>query len=109
MTTKLLALTLLAGGAMFAQTRFSITIGSGGYNRGYYAQAPYAAVQPPCPGPDYSWTDGYYSGQSSWVPGQWSRQQYNGYQNQSGYADQRRYNNRSYNGYRQDQYRNRSF
>lgn len=47
MKTKLLALALLAGGTMFAQTRFSIGITVGGNNRGYYAQpAPYAYAQP---------------------------------------------------------------
>ncbi len=88
MKTKLLALALLGVGSMFAQTRFSISIGTGGYNRGY-AQPAYSSVQPPCPGPDYSWVAGYYSGPNSWVPGYWSRQPYN----QSAYRDQDRYDN----------------
>src|ERR1700730_2582448 len=46
MTTKLLALALLAGGSMFAQTRFSFGITGGGSNRGYQPQAaPYANAQ----------------------------------------------------------------
>jgi hypothetical protein len=36
MKTKLLAMMLLAGGSMFAQTRFSIGIGFGGHGEGNY-------------------------------------------------------------------------
>jgi len=94
MKTKLLALTLLAGGSMFAQSRFSIGISVGGANRGgYYTQAPpaYASAVPPCPGPGYSWVDGYWSQNSrrnSWVQGYWTRQSYNG-----AYERQPRYDN----------------
>jgi len=38
MTTKLIAIALMAGGSLFAQSRFSVSIG-GGYAQGYYAQA----------------------------------------------------------------------
>ena len=107
MKTKLLALALVAGSSMFAETRFSISIGTGGYNRGYYAPAPYAVVQPPCPGPDYGWVDGYYSGRNAWVPGYWARQPH--YRPPS-------YDNRFYNGYARQGYargyddnRNRGF
>jgi hypothetical protein len=80
MKTKLLVLALLAGGSMFAQTRFSFGINIGGRAPGYYAQAPaYAGVRPPCPGPDYSWVDGYWGqnyGRNVWVPGYWNRVPY---------------------------------
>ena len=86
MKTKLLAVALLAGGSMFAQTRFSIGVSVGGYDRGYYPQAPpaYASAVPPCPGPDYTWVDGYWSqnyGRNTWVAGYWNRQPFSsGYQ-----------------------------
>ena len=69
MKTKLLAMMLLAGGAMFAQPRFSVGIG--------FNQAPpaYASIIPPCPGPGYTWVDGYWSqnyGQPVWIAGYWS-------------------------------------
>jgi WXXGXW repeat (2 copies) len=103
MKTKLLALVLLAGGSMFAQTRFSIGIHIGGNGRGYYPQTPpYASVQPPCPGPDYGWIDGYWSqnsGRSNWVPGYWTRQQYGrAYQTEPRYR-QPSYDHRSYDAY----------
>jgi WXXGXW repeat (2 copies) len=110
MKTKLLAMVLLAGGSMFAQNRFSIGIGIGGYAPGYYPQ--YSSVQavvPPCPGPDYTWVDGYwspYGGRNAWVSGYWARPAYaGGYYVAPRYA-QPRYDNRYYDGYRQ---RSRSF
>jgi hypothetical protein len=30
----------------------------------------YGAYVPPCPGPDFYWTAGYYAG-TVWVPGRW--------------------------------------
>lgn len=103
MKTKLLALVLLAGGSMFAQTRFSIGINIGGNSRGYYPQTPpYASVQPPCPGPDYGWVEGYWSQHSdrrNWVPGYWARQQYSrSYQADARYR-QPSYEHRSYDAY----------
>ena len=78
MKTKLLAMMLLAGGSMFAQTRFSIGIGFGGHGAGFYQPPPsYASIIPPCPGPDYTWVDGYWSqdyGRDTWVAGYWYRQ-----------------------------------
>jgi len=69
MKTKLLAMMLLAGGSMFAQTRFSVGIG-------FNQPAPvYASNIPPCPGPGYTWVDGYWSqnyGQPVWIAGYWS-------------------------------------
>jgi len=69
MKTKLLALALLAGGSAFAGTHFSIGVNIG--TPGYYAPAP-AAVIPPCPGPGYTWTDGYWSPQGAWIAGYWA-------------------------------------
>ena len=78
MKTKLLAMMLLAGGSMFAETRFSIGIGFGGHGAGFYQPPPsYASIIPPCPGPDYTWVDGYWSqdyGRATWVDGYWYRQ-----------------------------------
>lgn len=44
MKTKLLALVLVAGGSMFAQTRFSIGISVGQHNRGYSQAQAYTAA-----------------------------------------------------------------
>jgi hypothetical protein len=88
MKTKLLAMMLLAGGSMFAQTRVSIGVGFGGHGgAGFYQTPPsyaYASNIPPCPGPDYTWVDGYWSqdyGRNTWVAGYWNRLPFNsGYQ-----------------------------
>jgi hypothetical protein len=46
MKTKFLAIMLLAGGSMFAQTRFSVGIGLGGNGRGFYQPPPsYSSYQ----------------------------------------------------------------
>ncbi len=78
MKTKLLAMMLLAGSAMFAETRLSIGVGFGEHGGGYYQSAPYYASNiPPCPGPGYTWVDGYWSqdyGRRVWVDGYWYRQ-----------------------------------
>lgn len=106
MKTKLLAMALLAGGSVFAQTRFSIGVGVGGYAPsygyapGYYAPYPPAqVVAPPYPGPGYAWVDGYASPYGGpWVQGYWSRRPYVG-----GYIAAPRFDNRYYGGgYRRD-------
>lgn len=70
---------------MFGQTRFSIGIGVGGYGPSYYPAGPsyesraYAYERPPCPGPDYSWTDGYWDqnrGRRTFIVGSWVRRPY---------------------------------
>jgi hypothetical protein len=38
---------------------------------GVYVGGRPVAYVPPCPGPGYQWTAGYYSG-SYWVPGRWN-------------------------------------
>ena len=116
MKMKLLALVLLAGGSMFAQPRFSVGIHVGGYGPGYssgYYDAPrYAYEQPPCPGPDYYWTDGYWRegyGPRLWVNGLWARRPYYGNGYASGYGSGYGYGYRSAPRY-DDRYReNRSF
>ena len=55
MKMKLLAMMLLAGGSMFAQSRFSVGVSVGGFGGGYVQQG---YVQP-CPAPYYSWVNGY--------------------------------------------------
>jgi hypothetical protein len=76
MKTKLgvLAVALIAGGTMFAQTRLSIGVGVGGFGPGYYPPPAYSQYVPPCPGPGYSWVDGYWtpqSGRNVWIAGFW--------------------------------------
>ena len=85
MKTKLLAIMLLAGSSMFAQNRFSVGIGLRGNGAGFNQPFPsYASNIPPCPGPDYTWVDGYWSqdyGRNTWVAGYWNRRPFNsGYQ-----------------------------
>ena len=115
MKTKLLAKMLLAGGAMFAQTRFSIGIGLGGHGAGFYQPPPsYASNIPPCPGPDYTWVDGYWTqdyGRNTWVAGYWNRQPIT-----SGYQVAPRFDNRFNDGDRRQDFtrgfeadRNRGF
>ena len=74
---KALALALLAGGSMFAQTRFSIGIGIGTPAPRYYAPRAYVApvydpyYMPPAPGPGYTWIAGSWGPRRAWVPGYW--------------------------------------
>ncbi len=73
MKTKLAVLMLLAGSSMFAETHFSIGIGLGGY--GYAAPPVVAYAQPACPGPGYSWVDGYWDQAGPrrfWRDGYWA-------------------------------------
>jgi hypothetical protein len=62
MKTKLtlLAVALVAGGTMFAQSRLSIGVSVGGYGPGAYPPPTHAQYQPPCPGPGYALVDGYW-------------------------------------------------
>lgn len=109
MKTKLLAIGFLAASSMFAQTRFSFSIGIGGPSRGYYsaAPAPYIASRPPCPGPDYFWTDGYWAqdrDRQAWVDGFWARRTTDyGYQAQpNAYEYREQYRERYYRHDRRD-------
>jgi len=69
---KLLAVALIAGGSMFAQSRLSIGVSVGGYGPAYPPPA-YAAYRPACPGPGYTWVDGYWTPgpRRAWVNGFW--------------------------------------
>jgi hypothetical protein len=74
MKTKLglLGVALLAGGTLFAQPRISVGIGVGGYGPGVYPPPAYAQQYvPACPGPGYSWVDGYWGPRNVWVSGFW--------------------------------------
>lgn len=78
MKTKLrfLAVALIAGSTMFAQSRLSIGVGVGGYGPSAYPPPTYTQYQPPCPGPGYSWVDGYWTlqgGRNVWSAGYWRR------------------------------------
>jgi hypothetical protein len=76
---KLLAVAILAGGSMFAQTRFSVGINIG--TPRYYAPPPVYSVapaynpyyMPPMPGPGYTWVSGYWNHapRRAWVAGYW--------------------------------------
>lgn len=79
MKKKLLVMALLMGGSAFAATHVSIGVGIGvpayygGYSAGYYAPAPPVAVyRPPCPGPGYSWVNGYWGPRHVWISGYWA-------------------------------------
>jgi len=76
MKSKLIALMLLAGGSLFAETHFSVGVGFGA--PGYYP-APAAVVvagRPPCPGPGYEWVNGYYGPTGGWIAGYWAAPSY---------------------------------
>ena len=74
MKTKLLALIVLAGGSMFAQSRFSVGVAIGsGPGPAYYRPAPIAA---PAFRPNRVWVAGHWTRTRfgrTWVPGQWVR------------------------------------
>lgn len=103
MKTKLVALLLLAGSSLFAETHFSIGIGLGGY--GYAAPPVVAYAQPPCPGPDYTWVDGYWDQAGPgrfWRDGYWAAPVYrSGYRAVYGF-DRDRYEVGRYRGDRFD-------
>jgi hypothetical protein len=92
---KILAVALLAGGAMFAQPRVSIGVGVGGYGPGYYPPPASAQYMPPCPGPDYAWVDGYWvprGGRNVWIAGYWRAPYIGGYRVAPRYVGPRYYN-----------------
>jgi len=86
MKTKLMALMLLAGSAAFAFAgpRFFVGVGVGVRARVYappvVAYAPPVAAAyvgpayvPPCPGPGFVWTAGFYGPGRVWHAGYWGR------------------------------------
>ena len=98
MKTKLMTLALLAGSSMFAQSRFSIGVQVGGYDQGYSEPTPvYSSQIPPCPGPDYGWTEGYWQqdyGRRVWIAGFWARQRFHGPRLGYGFVDNRDFGRR---------------
>ena len=62
---KALAVMMLLAGGVFAAPRLTVGIGFG-------VPAPVAVVRPVCPGPGYSWVDGYYGPNRAWVAGYWA-------------------------------------
>jgi hypothetical protein len=100
---RLLAVALIAGGTMFAETHLSIGVGIGtGYGPAYAAPA---YVVPPCPGPGYNWVDGYWGPQHVWVNGFWRAPRVIAYPVAPRYYAPPRYYN-SYRGWdRDDRYR----
>ena len=74
MKIKLIALTVLAAGAAFAQLSIGIRIGAPPPPR-------VLRVQPRSPGADYTWVAGYWypvSGHYKWHDGYWTRPAYAG-------------------------------
>jgi len=61
---KTVAVMMLLAGGLFAAPRFSVGIGIG-------MPAPVAVVRPVCPGPGYTWVDGYNGPSGIWVAGYW--------------------------------------
>lgn len=105
MKTRLAVVLLLAGASLFAETHVSIGIGVGGYG-GYYAAPPEVVYQPPCPGPDYAWVDGYWESvgpRRCWRHGYWARRHYESYRHydRDPYYGDRYYGNEhhGYGGY----------
>ncbi len=98
MKTKLLAIMLLAGGSLFAESHWSFGISIG---VPYYAPVPappVAAYMPACPGPGYVWIPGYYYPEGrrfAWREGYWSRPPYAG----AYWVTPRYYEQRYYPGY----------
>ena len=80
MKTKLMAMLLMASGALFAGTHFAVGVQVGG--PAVYAPAPapvvVGAYRPPCPGPGYIWINGYYDGYGNWIGGYWALPPYAG-------------------------------
>jgi len=62
---KAVAVMMLLAGGLFAMPRISVGIGFG-------APAPVAVVRPACPGPGYTWVDGYYAPNGAFVAGYWA-------------------------------------
>jgi hypothetical protein len=101
MKTKLLALILVAGGSLFAETHFSVGVNLGG--PGYYGppRVAVAAYRPPCPGPGYAWVDGYRDGYGNWSDGYWAAPRYYGGGYYNGYWGGERGYNRGGYGFRE--------
>ena len=62
---KAIATMMLLAGGMFAAPAVRIGIGIG-------VPAPVAVVRPACPGPGYTWVDGYYAPSGVFIAGYWA-------------------------------------
>ena len=62
---KAMGVMMLLGSALIAAPRVTVGIGFG-------APAPVAVARPACPGPGYSWVDGYYAPNGARVAGYWA-------------------------------------
>jgi hypothetical protein len=62
---KTMAVMMLLAGGLFAAPRVTVGIGFG-------VPAPVAVVRPVCPGPGYSWVNGYYAPNGAFVAGYWA-------------------------------------
>ena len=62
---KAMAVMMLLAGGLLAAPRVAVGIRIG-------APAPVAVVRPVCPGPGYTWVDGYYAPTGLWVAGYWA-------------------------------------
>lgn len=62
---KAMAAMMLLAGALCAAPRVTVGIGFG-------VPAPVTVVRPACPGPGYTWVDGYYGPSGVWVGGYWA-------------------------------------
>jgi hypothetical protein len=78
MKTKLMALLLVAGGTLLAETHVAIGVRVGGPAVYGYAGAPVVAYRPACPGPGYVWISGYHDGYGRWFDGYWTMPPYVG-------------------------------
>jgi hypothetical protein len=66
MKKALVTMMLLAGGLFAApRVRFDVGVGFG-------APAPVAVVRPACPGPGYTWVNGYYGSNGALNAGYWA-------------------------------------
>lgn len=66
----LAAATFIPTATTHAQVGIAVQIGPA-------ASTYYAGYVPPCPGPGYIWTPGYYAG-TVWIPGRWAYRAYYG-------------------------------
>jgi WXXGXW repeat (2 copies) len=62
---KAMAVMMLLAGGLCAAPRIQFGIG-------FRTPAPVAVVRPACPGPGYTWTDGYYASNGAFVAGYWA-------------------------------------
>ena len=79
MKTKLMALALMAGSALFASPRVAFGVQVGGPAPVVVpGPAAVSVYQPPSPGPGYVWIDGYYDAYGNWCAGYWTLPPYAG-------------------------------